>query len=100
MVNTDFRMRSMFASLEKEVNGERFRKALIDSLDVLEKSHAQNVKKQKDIDITWDEDYDPDPAPGTLRILVPMPPESKWGEYYQIDQDGNITILQDDTRIT
>ena len=100
MVNTDPRMRSMYASLEKEMNGERFRKALINALQNIEQSHAQNVKKQKDIDMTWEVDYDSSIPPEAPRTLVTMPPDELWGTYYQIDQDGNITIEQTDNRTT
>lgn len=101
MVNTDFRMRSMFASLEKEANGEKFRKALINALKNIEQSHAQNVKKQKEIDLTWEVDYDPDPFPDIIpRVLAKVPPDDLWGTYYQIDVNGNITMEQTGNRTT
>ena len=100
MVNTDPRMRSMYASLEKEMNGERFRKALINALSNIEQSHAQNVKKQKDIDMTWEVNYDDSIPPEAPRRLVDVPPDELWGTYYQIDQNGNITIEQTDNRTT
>ena len=88
--NTDPGVRSMYANLEKESNGERFRTTLINALDQVEKNHSHNVGLQHDIDDTWEVDFDPMPDPGD-RVLVPVP-EFDWGNFSQIDQDGNITM--------
>lgn len=90
MVNTDPRMRSLYANIEKEANGEVFREVLADGLTKLEDSHRKNVSKQHEVDDTWEVNFDPMPDPGN-RVLVPVP-EFDWGNFSQIDQDGNITM--------
>ena len=90
MTNSDTRMRSLYANIEKEANGEMLRKVLSDGFNTLEQSHSYNVSKQHDVDSTWEEDLDPLPDPGN-RKLVPVN-EQPWGTFTQIDQDGNITM--------
>lgn len=97
MVNTDFRMKSMYADIEKVTKGEDLKNQLVDSLDILRRSHAENVGLQASVEPAFFENFDPDPAPGTPRIPVPVPdPEDLelWSHIFQIDQDGNITMEQ------
>lgn len=91
MTNSDTRMRSLYANIEKEANGEVFRKVLSDSLDTLEQSHSYNVSRQHDVDDTWEEDYDPLYPQPAIRKLIPVT-KQPWGTFTQIDQDGNITM--------
>lgn len=97
MVNTDFRLRSMYADLEKATKGEDLKDKLVFAIDVINRSHWENIQKQPTVDLSLLRDLDPDPSPGTERRLMPVTDpfdDEKWGGVAQIDQDGNITMTK------
>ena len=97
MVNTDFRLRSMYADLEKATKGEDLKDKLVFAIDVINRSHWENIQKQPTVDMSLLIDLDPDPHPEFPRVKMPIEDpfdDEKWGQVAQIDQDGNITMTK------